>query len=186
MSHFEKYLAYLDDIFVVEPLFFSNESLIEGIGNVTAIVYQDIPEPGMITGFSYGLSLYAHPDWKYGRPELCISVDSSDVAWGEVVGFLANQGRGNGNIAFCYGDTINFREQIADDSSMDAFLLFAPAILAREQYSEIDVGAEYKINIAGLYPIYSSEIDTYHRIGLYEFWHHPKFELYSVTRPPIF
>lgn len=183
MSPAENYLAHLDAIFQAEPKFYRNNSLVDGIKGVTAIVYENIPEPGMVTGLTYGLSLYPHPEWKFSRPELCISVQSTELAWGRVAGFLANQGRGK--TAFCYGDTINFRAQIADDSQMNAFLVFAPSVLNREDYLNVDIGADYKVSIAGLYPIYSSEIEVCHRLGLESFWHHPGFDLYDVKRPAI-
>lgn len=183
MTPIEKYLEHLDKIFQQEPEFYNNESLIEGIKGVTSIVYRDIPEKGFITAITYGLSLVDHPEWKFGRPELCISVESENLDWGIVSGFIANQLRGK--FSFCYGETINFEEQISDDSEMDAFLIFAPSTLNKEDYSEIDVGTDYKINIAGLYPIYSDEIKIYNRIGLKEFWFHPNFDNYSVKRKKI-
>jgi hypothetical protein len=83
----EKYMEYLDEIFQVEPQFFMNESEIDGLQGVTSIVYENIPEKGMVTGVTYGLSLVEHEDWKFGRPELMITVDSKDIAWGQVIGF---------------------------------------------------------------------------------------------------
>jgi hypothetical protein len=123
----EKYMEYLDEIFQVEPQFFMNESEIDGLQGVTSIVYENIPEKGMVTGVTYGLSLVEHEDWKFGRPELMITVDSKDIAWGQVIGFLANRLRGD--CPFSYSNTINFRERISDESEMDAFLIFAPLYL---------------------------------------------------------
>jgi hypothetical protein len=179
----EKYLEHLDDIFQQEPTFYKEESLIDGLPGVTIIVYDNIPEKGFMTAFTYGLSLVNHPDWKFGRPELCISVESSNLDWGMVVGFLANKLRGD--CPFSYGQTINFQEKISDDSEMDAFFIFAPSTLDKEDYSEIDIGTDYKINIAGLYPMYSDELPIYERIGLEQFWNHPSFDNYSVNRDKI-
>lgn len=183
MTPIEKYLEHLDKIFQQKPEFYSNESLIDGVKGVTSIVYRDIPEKGFITAITYGLSLVEHPKWKLGRPELCISVESENLDWGIVSGFIANQLRGKA--PFCYGETINFGEPVSEDSEMDAFLIFAPSTLSKEDFSEIDIGTDYKINIAGLYPIYSSEIDIYNEIGLEKFWFHPNFDNYSVTRKKI-
>jgi len=179
----ERYLEHLDNIFQTEPEFYKNDSLTEGISGVTSIVYRDIPEQGFITALTYGLSLVKHRDWKYGRPELCISVESSNIDWGQVLGFLANKLRGD--CPFSYGQTINFREQISDDSEMDAFFVFAPSTLDKGDYSDIDIGTDYKINIAGLYPMYSDELEVYEKIGLEAFWHHPNFDNYSVKRNKI-
>jgi hypothetical protein len=170
-------------IFQKEPEFFTNDSLIDGIPGVTSIVYKDIPEKGYTTAFTYGLSLIKHPEWKFGRPELCISVESSSIHWGKVIGFIANKLRGD--FPFSYGQIINFHAQISDDSEMDAFFVFAPSTLDRDGYSDIDIGADYKINIAGLYPMYSDEFEVYQKIGLEAFWHHPNYDNYSVRRNRI-
>ena len=179
----EMYLAHLDNIFQIEPKFYPEESLIEGLPGITAIVYNDIPEKGYITAFTYGLSLVDHPEWKLGRPELCISVESRNLFWPRAMSYVANQFRGK--CPFTYGETINFHAKISDDSDMDAFFVFAPSTLAKEDYSNIDVGEDYKINIASLYPMYSDELDTYHKVGLKEFWHHPNFDNYDVNRDRI-
>ena len=179
----ERYLAHLDNIFQKEPEFYKNESLIAGIPGVTAIVYRDIPEKGFTTALTYGLSLVKHPSWKLGRPELCISVESSNPDWGQVVGFIANKLRGD--FPFSYGQTINFNEEISSDSEMNAFFIFAPNTLDKEDYLNIDIGEDYKISIAGLYPMYADELEVYGKIGLEAFWHHPNFDIYSVNRKRI-
>lgn len=183
MTPIEKYLMHLDTIFKQEPEFYSNNSLIDGVKGVVSIVYKDIPEKGYITALTYGLSLVKHPEWKSGRTELCISVQSDNLDWGLVVGFLANRLRSKS--PFCYGEVINFGEQISKDSEMDTFLVFAPSTLDNHDYLNIDVGTDYKINIAGLYPIYSEEIEVYNQIGLKDFWFHPNFDNYSVKRKRI-
>lgn len=179
----EKYLAHLDRIFQTEPEFFIEKSEKDGIAGVTTMVYKDIPEKGMITGVTYGLSLGNNPNWKFGRPELIITVDSKDISFAQVAGFLANKLREN--CPFSYSNTINFRESISDESEMDAFLVFTPSILDKKDFSNIDIGLNYKINIAGLYPIYSSEMDFIEKNGLETFWKHPNFDLYNVNRKRI-
>ena len=62
----KRFLAYLDSIFGVEPKFFPFESRIPDANPVTCMVYHDIPEPGFITGVTFGLSLVPHPEWKFG------------------------------------------------------------------------------------------------------------------------
>ena len=176
-------MSHLDRIFQTEPEYFKEKSETDGIAGVTSIVYKDIPEKGMITGITYGLSLGNHPDWKFGRPELIITVDSKDASWAQVAGYLANSLRGN--CPFSYSNTINFREKISDESEMDAFLVFAPSILDKKDFADIDIGLDYKINIAGLYPIYASEMELIEKNGLEKFWKHPDFDMYNVNRKPI-
>ena len=179
----ERYLEHLDNIFQIEPKFYKNESLLDGISGVTSIVYSDIPEKGFTTALTYGLSLVKHPDWKLGRAELCISVESSNVDWGLVVGYIANKLRGD--CPFSYGQTINFRAQISEDSEMNAFFIFAPSTLDKDDYLNIDIGTDYKINIAGIYPMYADELEIFNEIGLKAFWHHHNFDNYSVNRKRI-
>jgi len=179
----EKFMAHLDRIFQTQPEYFKEESETDGIAGVTSIVYKDIPEKGMITGITYGLSLGNHPDWKFGRPELIITVDSKDASWAQVARYLANSLRGN--CPFSYSNTINFKEKISDESEMDAFLVFAPSILDKKDFANIDIGLGYKINIAGLYPIYASEMEYIEKNGLEKFWKHTDFDMYNVNRKRI-
>ncbi|MFD7481046.1 hypothetical protein ACFV8Z_55790 [Streptomyces sp. NPDC059837] len=83
---------------------------------MTEIVYDDLPD-GLLTTLTYGLSLAEHPDWQHGSPELCLSVNSTNVIWAHAVGFLAEQLRGT--CPFSYGSTINFgerdRARVGDD-----------------------------------------------------------------------
>lgn len=183
MTPTEKYLQHLDDIFQQEPEFYSHKSALEGVPDVTAIVYRDVPEKGYITAFTYGLSLVKHPDWELGRPELCISVASSDLNWGLVAGYIANQLRGE--CPFAYGETINFGQPITADSAMDAFFIFAPSTITAGDYLNVDIGLDYNINIAGLYPMYATELGLYEKTGLEGFWNHPGYDNYSISRAPI-
>ncbi len=178
-----RYIQHLDQIFGQEPLFYPNESLIPGLPNVTTIVYKDIPEPGFITAFTYGLSLADHPAWKYGHPELCITVESEQMEWAHVLGYVANKLRGK--CPFTYGETIRFGEKISPDSDMDAFYIFAPAVLERTEYTQLDIGTPYPIHISALYPMYESELSTFHTIGLEQFWKHPENDIFNVNRTKI-
>lgn len=179
----EKYIEHLDSIFDVTPQFFKNESLDPHFPGVTSIVYRNIPEEGYITGFTYGLSVVNHAAYEHGRPELCISVKSERIEWGQVAGYVANSLRGD--CPFRYGDSINFKEQISEESEMDAFFMFAPSLLDPEYYLHIDIGADYCVDITGLYPMYSEEMDVLQEIGLEEFWHHANFDLYDINRKRI-
>src|SRR5262245_45461134 len=52
---------------------------------IHAIFFHDVPEPGYTTAVTFGLSLANHPEWKVGKPELLLCVQSADEAWGEAV-----------------------------------------------------------------------------------------------------
>lgn len=180
----EKYLEHWENIFNAEPLFYRNESLQKDIAGVSVLVFKDFPERGLVTGITYGLSLVHHPAWKNGRGELCICVESESLDWPQVAGYIANKLRGD--CPFSYGNTINFGQPISDDSQMDAFLVFAPGIFEnKEDYLDIDVGRDYKISVAALYPIYSEEMKVIEQTGLEQFWHHPDFDMFDVKRKRI-
>jgi len=184
LSPAEQYLNHLNKIFKKEPLLFKEESLDKNLPGVTTIVYENVPEKGMITSFTYGLSLGNHPDWKNGRPELTLTVKSENFSWGRISGHLANWLRDK--CPFSYGDPIDFQERISDDSEMDGFLVFAPSIFKnKSDYDNLDIGTKYRIYIKGIYPIYSSEIEVMPKLGFEKFWKHPNFDLYNVNRKRI-
>jgi hypothetical protein len=182
-DRFSRFLGHLDSLFEAEPEFFPFESKLPQAPKIVCMVYRDIPEVGSITGVTYGLSEVHHPDWRLGRPELTITVDSTDSAWPLAMGEVANNLRGQ--CAFCYGDVINFGEKISNESDMSAFVIFAPSIFERESFLNIDVGSDLTINIAGLYPLYSSERDVIRQFGFERFWHHRNFDPYEVTRSAV-
>ena len=180
----ERYLEHLEGVFGKEPEFFKGDSLTKGLPGVSTLIYRDIPEKGMVTGVTYGLSLGNHPNWKLGRPELIITVDAADTSWAHAAGYLANKLRGD--CPFSYGNTINLGEKISDGSDMDAFFIFAPSALRNKpDYLDIDIGTDYKIHIAGLYPIYESETKFIEKFGLEKFWKHPAYDMFDVKRRPL-
>lgn len=178
-----KFLEHLDLIFQTEPEFFPLESRTPGLPNLACMVYRDIPEADHVTGVTYGLSEVAHPAWRSGRPELIISLQSTDLAWPFAVAELANRLRGN--CPFGYGDVIDFGQKIAEESEMSAFFVFTPSILAPDAFLGIDVGAEQPLNLAGMHPIYDSERAVLAEMGLERFWKHPNFEPYDVRRAVV-
>ncbi|MFJ1756378.1 suppressor of fused domain protein [Kitasatospora sp. NPDC088134] len=159
-SRIEKYLAHLDRLSGGrEPRFFPVHSTRPGLPGVTEIVYDDLPA-GLLTAFTYGLSAAEHPDRPDGAPELCLSVNSTDVIWAHAVGHLAEQLRGT--CPFVHGSTINFGERIAPGSEMTAFCVLEPPHLDRADRLGIDVGppgheGHDLIDIRGLQPIHEIE-----------------------------
>ena len=178
-----KFLEHLDLVFQTEPEFFPIESQIATLPNLACMVYRDLPESDHVTGVTYGLSEAVHPAWRSERPELTISVQSTDIAWPLAIAELANQLRGT--CPFAYGDVIDYGERISEDTEMSAFLVFTPSILAPNAALGIDVGAELPLNLVGMYPIYDSERAVLGEIGLEQFWKHPSFDRYDVRRAPV-
>jgi hypothetical protein len=181
-NRLERYIEHIEKIFLQEPEIFSFEPTSENSLGGTVFVYHDIPEPGYLTAVTYGLSLYPNKAWVNGRPELIMSVESTDMNWANVLGYIISSYEQQ--IDFSYGEIVNFGEQVSEDSKMDAFFIFAPSILESEDYLDIDV-LEYKINLTGIYPIYSKEINTIETIGLEKFMKNPSYDMYSVNRPVI-
>jgi suppressor of fused protein SUFU len=149
---------------------------------VTVLVYDNLP-PGLLTAVTYGLSLADHPDWQHGSPELCVSIRSTDDLWARAVGHLAEAQRGD--CTFTYGETINFGEKITPESAMTAFVIFAPAVLDRDDYTNIASASGHEghdiINLAGIYPIHEIERQYIREHGFKAFWDHD-WDMYDITR----
>ncbi|MGF9647093.1 suppressor of fused domain protein [Pseudarthrobacter oxydans] len=178
----EQFVSHLDRLSGgIEPRFFPFEA-VRDLPPVTVMVYDDVPEPGMLTGFTYGVSLADHPHWQLGRPELCISVKSDDLRWPLVLGHIGETQRGDN--PFHYGDTINLGERIAPDSAMTAFVIFAPAVLDRADFADINVGETRPINICCLFPIHEAERRYIQDQGLEAFWK-LGWDPYDVKRPSV-
>lgn len=182
----ENYLAHLDRLSGdVEPRFLPVASTKENLKGVTVIAYRDLPD-GLTTALTYGLSLAEHPDWTFGRPELCLSVGSDDDRWAWAAGYLAENLRGS--CPFTYGDTVDFGERISPYSEMTAFVVFAPAVIDRTD-RRVDVSAPGHeghdvIEIAGLYPIHETERQYIRAHGLERFWE-LDWDAYDVGRRPV-
>ena len=177
----EQFLSHLDYISGgIEPRYIPVETSQSGLPGVTVVVYDDVPEPEMLTGITYGVSLVDHPHWRLGKPELSMTVRSNDLRWLFALGRIGEAQRGDN--PFHYGDTINFGERITPDSEMTAFAIFAPAVLDRDDYTGISVGDALPVNICGLYPIHDAERRYIHDHGLEAFWK-LDWDPYDVGRP---
>ena len=146
--------------------------------DVAVLVYENWPHPGFIKGFTYGLSLVNHPDWKRGRCEVMISMESLLHSWPFAIGTIVSRLRGR--CPFSYGNTIKYGDSISAESHMDAFLIFAPPHLDKDQ--KIVRMTDYDCFIAGAYPLYDSELELYQRIDLEAFWHHPGWDPLNPRR----
>jgi hypothetical protein len=192
-SRAERFFSHLDGLAGdLEPDFYQLDSTKDGRDGMTALVYRDLPD---------GLSLAEHPDWRHGKPELCICVQSDDVAWPLAMAYLAESLRGD--CPFDYGTTVDFGERVSDESAMTSFVVFAPVVLERDDYLDIDLSGSAAtnghgtnghgangngapgdiVNIAGCYPIHDVELQYIQDHGLEAFWE-LEWDPYDVTRPP--
>lgn len=66
---------------------------------------------------------------------------------------------------------------------MNGFIVFAQGILdAQTPHIRMNT---FDLNFSQLYPIYSSELHLYSKIGLGAFWMHPDFNIDDPKRRPI-
>lgn len=176
-----RFLAHLDALTGgIEPEFWRVEPTKPDLPAVTAVGYRDLPEPGMVLGFTYGLSTAQHDRWRSARPELSICVRSGDPAWVLAAATIAEQLRGD--CPFQYGDLLDFGSPIAADTAMDGFVVFAPAAVDPDD-AEVAVGEELPVRLVGLYPTYASERQFIRDNGLEAFWQ-LDWDLYDVSRGP--
>jgi hypothetical protein len=151
-----------------------------GDGPLIYIYYfQDLPEPGYLTAVTCGLSLANHPAWTAGTPELIVTMQSSSHSWGMAAGYFASAFFGEKR--FSYGDVFKIDDPISEESEMNAYLVFAPSFLDRDQ-AKFELGGK-PIHLVGMYPLFNEEIAIYDRIGLKEFWHADGFDMDNPHRP---
>ncbi|NBD26900.1 suppressor of fused domain protein [Paenibacillus glycinis] len=151
---------------------------IDGGSPIHLFSYKDIPEVGMTTFITYGLSEGNHTEWVGGKPELILSLESVDSAWGNAIAYLVSERRGIKR--FSYGDLFTFTDPISLESRMSGFVVFSPAILDKETI-KIDTN-DKPIFLTGMYPIYIEEAQLINEVGLKQFWFTPGFDLYKVNR----
>jgi hypothetical protein len=157
------------------------EPAADGGPPIAVFVYENCPEPGMTTGITYGLSARPYPDWTQSRPEMVISMESSSHTWPFVaLGLTAHFASKK---RFCYGDVFTVDGPLAEDTEMDAVLIFAQSILDPADASVQLSG--YRVHLSQYFPFYRSEMALYERIGLEAFWKHPQFGIYNPKRPRI-
>lgn len=136
----------------------------------------------MITGVTYGLSLAGHPEQEPGvRPELMISLESSDSLWAWNVAYFAAEYRGLR--AFQHGEVFFVEEPLAGDTKMEGMLVYKTTVIPPE--SAVVKLPQYQICFSQLYPMHRSELLVYERYGLPALWNDEGFEIYDPSRPAV-
>ena len=156
----EKYLDHLDKIFKVEPSYFKHSKENE-FPPFYSFTYKDIPEKGMVTGFTSGLSFVEQQEGGNVRPELMISVDTEDDLWILAISDIGCQQRGK--YRFHPGKTINFNSKISDESEMTSFLVWHQSVI-REDHELICL-PDWHIKLVQLFPIHDDERILIHKHG---------------------
>lgn len=184
MNPAEKFLDYIENLFEKEALIYKGIPAEDNLPDTVSLVFKDLPEISVLTCITYGLSLVKHEKWANNRPELMLSVKSANIEWALQIASLATKLRGK--FPFSYGQTIDVGfPLVEEETEMSAFLIFAPMYLSKKDYTDIDVGLDYKIALNGIYPIYKEEIAVIKSIGMEKFWKNEKFEPVRVDRAKI-
>jgi hypothetical protein len=180
----DAFLKHITSLFGQENVIRKIDSTKTGLPPVCCFIYHDLPEPGMTTAVTYGLSVANHPNWKFGKPELILTVKSANESWAMAMTYFADQFRGEK--PFSYGNLFTLDEPICSESEMCGFFVFAPAILHQDKLKM--VVPTKTINIVGMHPIYSGEAALIQKIGLEQFLHLPEFnriDMCDVKRPDM-
>jgi hypothetical protein len=167
------YLSYLDGLVGSDHVLREIAPREPQEGRVLTIAYADAPEPGFVTGFTYGLSLAVHPDWPIEGREICITVRSSDLEWAAVPALSVAALRGFG--PFNRGQVMGYKEPYVRDSRMNNILLGDPADAWRPGL--------IKLVKDGLASDESDRIDFILAQGSDKFWRLP-WDRFDPRRPP--
>jgi len=144
--------------------------------------FKDFPRQGQSTAVTCGLARANHPEWKAGRPELMVTMRSDRADWGLAAAYFASAFYGQKR--FIFGDVFRTDVPLAEDTRMNAFVVFAPDFLKPEA-SRFDVGVGKPIVLVSLYPLHDEELAIYDRIGLQALFQSEGFELDNPARQPI-
>ena len=146
--------------------------------HVWVVTYRDVPDEGSLTALTYGLSSIDHPLWKVGRPEVLISVNSSNPDWALAAGFLVKRYRGS--CPFSMGNVLRFGSSITAESQMSAFFVFASSLLSPDE-GAISL-PDRRVNVVQIYPIYEEEIGLIEQEGVPAFFGRDGVDFVDVQR----
>ncbi|CAA9293804.1 MAG: hypothetical protein AVDCRST_MAG56-4843 [uncultured Cytophagales bacterium] len=178
----EQYIAALTGRYGEPASVVGVESDHPDLGLVLAITFRDYPQPGLLTGFTYGLSAATHPAWREAKPELVITVQSTDEAWVHAVAYLAEWQRTTHD--FAPGSLFRYGKPAAPDSVMDSFLVFEPAAKDEAMFAPIGLDGG-RIILRMVYPLYAGEVGLIQKVGIRKFMGLPQYDFFSVNRPDL-
>lgn len=161
-------------------------------GLVLGIVYQHFPEPGLTTGFTYGLSAALHPEWQTTRPELCLTVESLDADW--IVALVQLVEWHRANHPFTPGSLFHFGKALSPDSLMDSLLIFderglgleaPPPPVGPSQLFEPLPSPSGPLQLYRALPLYHDEVGLIKKVGIRKFTGLPEFQWFSGQRDDL-
>jgi len=176
-----EYFRHLDDLTGgAEPRCFPIRTL-RPEAEVIVSVFQDIPEPKHSTAFTFGLSNLRKPKWVGGRPEVIVSVKSTDTSWALAVGEIV--GRLRETALFEIGTVFNFEDRISGESEMTHFLLMPNSLLVPSE-ARLEL-SDRVINLVQMYPIFRDEAELIRKVGPEEFFFRRDIDFFDVRRKSI-
>ncbi|MFH9492564.1 suppressor of fused domain protein [Streptomyces halstedii] len=187
LGRFDRYCELLDSLTGETPVISDVTPQVVGDGPVRAVSYIGTPEPGYVTGFTYGLSLSSHPDWGPRGRELSITVRSDDVEWSRVPAMIVAALRGV--CPFSPGQVLGYMEPYTEGSPMNSIVLTEPAFehgprLLDLSHDEVDAKRRDLVEIVGAYPIHSSEREFVYSHGFDAFWG-LEWDRFDPARTPV-
>lgn len=130
------------------------------------IAYDDVPEVGDTTAFTFGISSIRHESWILGAPELVISMNSKDDDWLLSLGAISACLRGQ--CPYSLGDVLRFGKPLSNESHMSAFLVFWPTILKKDQ-QRLQL-SDRLIIFKQAYPLFESEAELLEHMSPQDFF----------------
>jgi hypothetical protein len=182
-----RYVAQVASLTAVEPRVRALLGREQAPARVLAVVCPETPEPGYVTGFSYGLSLVDHSDWGSVRRELCLTVRSDDAEWAMIPARMVAALRGM--TAFNPGQAFSYAERFVEGSPLSSAVLAEPA--PRWRAAAIDLGSTDRgsaepdtVEFVGVYPVYPAERDMVYAHGFAALWQ-LEWDRFDPSRPPV-
>lgn len=163
-SPLEYYRGQLESVFGQNASVFREKSVKKKLPFVYTLVFPNTGNHPMIS-FSYGLSFASHPD-QHNKVELYLEMDSNDMAWAHIVGYLTNQLRGD--CPFNSGEIIRIGQKISENSDLNAFVVVPPRNVKLSERIK-DGRKSAGVVLMELLPIYEHEVYSIQKIGLEEF-----------------
>lgn len=183
----EMFVQHLTDTLGAYSSIIGIETRNHELGLVLGVVYQNYPESGLTSGFTYGLSAARHSEWKTDKPELCITVESAKDDWISAVARLVEWNRTSH--PFLPGSLFHYGQAVASDTQMDSFLVFNEEIGEAKQIvpsSQRAVQLQNEtIQIYQIYPLYHNEVELIKKVGIRKFAGLREYAPYQVQRPDL-
>jgi hypothetical protein len=166
-DRFARFVQRLSSTMGAEPDIHQVVPRVSGDGEVFALVLVDVPEPGLVTGVTYGLSPWQRRNARPVR-ELCITMRSTDPAWPKVPARTVAVLRGM--CPFDPGMVIGYKEPYVPPSGLSSLVLAStlpvPALADGIDVAPPGADTDDLVEIVAAYPVYPSEREAVHAAGL--------------------